>query len=130
LTPTPDHGDITKFIMALYGQDTNRFITMVQTDMANMWALLAPTDGLRLIGHALGVEQGPCAFITLGPSLFANNPIIEVTHCIRQYMLTVSTPNAASDPLQHRTLVFAGEMAHGQLPKVWLEPTTGLSAHF
>jgi hypothetical protein len=116
--------------MALYGQDTNRFITMVQTDMANMQALLAPADGLMLVGHALGVEQGPCAFITLGPSLFSNNPIIEVIHCIRQYMPPASTPNAAADPLQHRSLVFAGEMAHGQLPKVWLEPTTGLPAHF
>jgi hypothetical protein len=54
--PTPAHGDIRTFLMALYGQDTNRFITMVQTDiMANMQALLAPANGLMLVGHALGV---------------------------------------------------------------------------
>jgi hypothetical protein len=128
--PEPAHGDVCKFLMALYGQDADRFKSMVTTDMGNMQALLAPPDGLMLVANALGVEQGPFAFLAIPPSMFPGNPTVEVIHCIRQYMLPVSTPNASTDPLQHRTLLFIGDMANGQLPQMWLEPTTGLPAHF
>jgi hypothetical protein len=34
--PEPAHGDICNFMMALYGQDLARFVTMVQTDLRRM----------------------------------------------------------------------------------------------
>jgi hypothetical protein len=45
-------------------------------------------------------------------------------------MLPTSTPNAVTDPLQHRTILFSGDMSSGLRPRLWLEPTTGLPAHF
>jgi hypothetical protein len=119
LTPEPAHGDITKLL-----------ISLVKTDMANMQALLAPPDGLMLVVNALGVEHGHCAFLVVTPSMFANNPLVKVVHCVRQYMLPASTSNAAADPLQHRTILFSGDMSNGLCPRLWLEPATGLPAHF
>lgn len=115
LKPEPAHGDITNFLMALYGQDAGRFLSLVTIDMNNMQTLLAPQDGLTLVANALGVEHGPCAFLAITPSMFPGNPTVEVIHCIRQYSLPVLTPNASADPLQHRTILFSGEMANGQL---------------
>jgi hypothetical protein len=114
----------------LYGQDRAHFVSLVQTNMNNMRQPLGPVDGLMLVANALGVETGPCAFLSVTPSMFRTSPMIEVIHCTRQYMLPPSTPNAAADPLQHRTLLINGDMAHGQLPQILLEPTNGLPAHF
>jgi hypothetical protein len=55
---------------------------------------------------------------------------MEITHAIRQYNIPASQPNAITDPLQGRMLLFIGEMAHGQLPIIACEPVTGLPNYF
>jgi hypothetical protein len=130
LHQAPSHGDICRFLSALYGTDRNRFVEMVKTDMTNMASHLDNPNGQTLVAHALGVATGPCAFLAVTPSGFGGAPTVEVLHCLRQYILPSSQPNAAQNPLQNRTLAFGGDMAHGQLPRILQEPAMGMPASF
>jgi hypothetical protein len=130
LVLSPAHGEISRSVTAMHSGDIGRFTTLINTEMANMNALLLEHNGTWLLTHALGVGTGPCAFLAVVPSTFSGFVQVEVIHCIRQYRIPASQPNSATDPLQGRMGVFMGEIHLGQLPMMMLEPALGLPSNF
>jgi hypothetical protein len=85
-------------------------------EMSNMDQHLMDPAGTGLLTHALGVLTGPCAFLAVPPPAFPGQTMIEVVHCICQYIIPVSLPNSATDHLQGQMILFMGEisMVHGR----------------
>jgi hypothetical protein len=124
--PSPAHGEISRTVTSLHGGDCGRFLTLMNTEMANMNHMLVDPTGAGLLAHALGVQTGPCAFLAVVPAMAAGQTKVEVIHCTRQYIIPATQPNSATDPLQGRMILFLGEITNNQLLMIFMEPLTGL----
>jgi hypothetical protein len=82
LVPSPAHGEAGWVMTALHSGDLGRFLTLMNTKMANMNTLLADPNGTGLLTHVLGVQTGPCSFLAVVTPSLSGATQVEVMHCI------------------------------------------------
>jgi hypothetical protein len=125
-------GDIENLGTALYGQDIGRLRELSVADMsliATLYGTEEPQGTTQVMAHAIGVQSGPCSFLTILPTTPGNDPIVEVITGLRQYVRPATDgPAAMNDPLNNRTFAFLGDSFQPQLPTIQLEPANGFVA--
>jgi hypothetical protein len=125
-------GDVKNLVTALYGQDIGRLRELSVADMSLM-ATLYGTEELQgttqAMAHAIGVQSGPCSFLTILPTTPGNDPIVEVITGLRQYVRPATEgPAATNDPLNNRTFALMGDLFQPQLPTIKLKLANGFVA--
>jgi hypothetical protein len=125
-------GDVENLVTALYGQDIGRLRELSVNDMtliASLYGTQEPQGTTQVMAHAIGVQSGPCSFLTILPTTPGNDPIVEVITGLRQYVRPATDGLAAvNDPLNNRTFALFGDSFQPQLPVIRLEPSNGFVA--
>jgi hypothetical protein len=125
-------GDVENLVTALYGQDIGRLRELSVADMSIMATLYGnqePQGTTQVMAHAIGVQSGPCSFLTILPTTPGNDPLVEVITGLRQYVRPATDgPAATNDPLNNRTFALLGDSFQPQLPTIQLEPANGFVA--
>ena len=84
--PLPDFmapqggGDVENLVTALYGQDIGRLRELSVADMslmATLYGTQEPQGTTQVMAHAIGVQSGPCSFLTILPTTPGNDPMTD-----------------------------------------------------
>jgi hypothetical protein len=73
--PPQGGGDVKNLVTALYGQDIGCLRELSVADMSLMATLYGteePQGTTQVMAHAIGVQSGPCSFLTILPTTPAN----------------------------------------------------------
>jgi hypothetical protein len=126
----PDNllGNMSKWVRAAAYNEPNPMTHKAVSKMRGYHQILdQPSVGHVLFTCAISINEGKFAFLTLIPTLTGSNPVVEVVHCTKECVLPIRRTAAPTDDAANRTIVFVGETQLGQLPKLYMEPsTTGL----
>jgi hypothetical protein len=91
LVPDPDNGDtVSSWIASIYAfTDLSLFCELTTTaDMMTVQQMMTPqshhTNTCPILNYALGMEIGPCAFLTILPAIAGEPQHVSVIHGLRQ----------------------------------------------
>jgi hypothetical protein len=126
LLPNNVPGDLSRWIVA----STPTTASVVSGIAAEMKEYVAITEkengGSRLFNRAIAINSGSFAFLTVPTVHPGSECLVEVVHCTKEFILPLG--HASKDDAVNQTIVFLGESQLQQLPKLLLQPSTGLNA--
>jgi hypothetical protein len=120
LVPDPDDGAmITAWIASIYAfTNVSMFCETTTADMMTVRQMMAPQSDIGgncpLLNYALGMEVGPCAFLTMLPVLTGQPQYVSVIHGLRQ------------GSSRKEVYSFIGDTSPPTLPTIKMEPNEGL----
>jgi hypothetical protein len=127
LLPEDLLGDLSKWVATAARNDPHPLTHKAISEMTGYHEICNSLSGGHvLFTRAISINEGPFAFLTVSPTIAGSDPVVEVVHCTKEYVLPIGRVAAPTDDAANRTIVFVGETQLGQLPKLYMEPSTGL----
>jgi hypothetical protein len=127
LLPDDCLGDLSPWVVTAAHNGPNPMAHKAIMEMRGYHEILdQPSAGHILVTCAFSINKGPFAFLMLSPILARSNPMVEVVHCTKEYILPISWMAAATNNSIKQLIAFVGETLLGKLPKLYMEPSTGL----
>jgi hypothetical protein len=123
LVPGPDNGpSVSSWIASTYAfTDAISFCGISTAEMMTFWEMTVSeshsSGNSAIFCHALGIESGPCGFLTVLPVVQGGAQHVSVVHALRQ--------------CGNRSVVhsFIGDTHPPRLPTIKLEPKNGLETY-
>ena len=121
LVPDPDNGaTVSSWIASTYAStDVVSFCEISTAEMMTvremMLSKFQASGNSAIFQHALGIESGPCGFLTLLPMVEGQAQCVSVVHALRQCHANV--------------FAFIGDTQPPMLPTIKLEPKNGLASY-
>jgi hypothetical protein len=127
LLPEDLLGDLSKWVATAARNDPHPLTHKAISEMTGYHEICnSPSGDHVLFTRAISINEGPFAFLTVSPTIAGSDPVVEVVHCTKEYVLPIGRLAAPTDDAANHTIVFVGETQLGQLLKLYMEPSTGL----